>query len=413
VTTPTDPGTPPVPRAAPRPRRVPRPKPNAWQRLPFTVRWILPAVAASIGIKFWTDLRAMQVVFTFVTATGAPAPDVKLEFFVDATGPSDPSPPPRLGEVVVASGDEFRASSVLVPRRALVRWSAAGHGSGSAAVAAGEQHRIVLNPSGAVSGAVVQPSALWLFGARALPAPVAGARIVVMGGGERGLPLAEAPTGADGSFTVGGFDDAILQPTLRVLATGFSLAHVDAIRGAAAEPALAVVTPTQPLRGRVALPAGIAGAGLRVLARGLPGIEAVPAVDGSFSLDHVPAWTWPRLVLHGLPAGFTQRGCQATVATAAEVVVERALVVRGYVLDALTQAPVVGATVYHENGADGLSTCTTGVDGSWEFTDLPSGSVRLQAYRKDRESGTVRSGNRNIELRAETPELENILIRID
>lgn len=392
---------------------MPRPKPNWWQRLPFTIRWILPAVVASIGIKFWTDLRAMQVVFTFVTAAGAPAPDVKLEFFVDATGPSDPSPPPRLGEVVVASGDEFRASSVLVPRRALVRWSAAGHGSGFAAVAAGEQHRIVVTAPGTVSGAVVQPAPLWLFGARALAAPVASARIVVMGGGERGLPLAEAPSGADGRFTVAGFDDAIVQPTLRVLAVGHSLAHVDAIRGGAAEPALAVVTPTQPLQGRVTLPAGLAAQGLRVLARGLPGIESALAADGTFALDHVPAWTWPRLVVHGLPAGFTQRGCQTTVATTAEVVVERALTVRGYVLDALTQAPVQGATVYHENGADGLSTCTTGVDGSWEFTDLPSGSVRFMAYRKDKESGAVRSGNRSIELRTGTPELENILIRID
>ena len=411
MTTPTDPGTP-LP-APVRPRRVPRPKPNWWQRLPFTIRWILPAVVAAIGIKYWADLRAMQVVFTFVTATGAPAPDVKLEFFAEATGPSDPSPPPRLGEVVVTGGEEFRASSMLVPRRALVRWSTAGHGSGFAAVAAGEQHRIELNPAGTVSGSVVQPLPVWLFGARALAAPVAGARVVVMGGGERGLPLAEAPAAADGRFTVGGFDDGILQPTLRVLAAGFSLAHVDAIRGAAEEPALAVVTPTQPLQGRVALPAGLAAQGLRVLARGLPGIDAVPAADGFFALDHVPAWTWPRLVVHGLPAGFTQRGCQVTVATSAEVVVERALTVRGYVLDALTQAPVQGATVYHENGADGLSTCTTAMDGAWEFTDLPSGSVRFVAYRKDRESGAVRSGNRNLELRADVAELENILIRID
>jgi hypothetical protein len=74
---------------------------------------------------------------------------------------------------------------------------------------------------------------------------------------------------------------------------------------------------------------------------------------------------------------------------------------------------VQGATVYHENGADGLSTCTTAMDGAWEFTDLPSGSVRFVAYRKDRESGAVRSGNRNLELRADVAELENILIRID
>lgn len=392
---------------------MPRPKPKWWQRLPVTVRFILPALLAAIGTKFWMDLRAMQVVFTFVTAAGAPGPDVKLEFFAEATGPSDPSPPPRLGEVVVASGEEFRASGDLVPRRALVRWSTAGHGSGFAAVAPGERHRIVLDAPGSVSGTVVQPAQVWLFGARALAAPVSGARIVLMGGGERGLPLAEGITSADGNFTVTGFDDAILQPTLRVLATGLSLAHVDAIRGAAAEPALAVVTPTQPLQGRVALPAGVGATGLRVLARGLPGVESAVGADGSFALDHVPAWTWPRLILHGLPDGFTQRGCQTTVATTAEVVVERALTVRGYVLDALTQAPVVGATVYHENGADGLSTCTTGADGSWQFADLPSGPVRLQAYRKDRESGAVRSGNRTLELRAETLELENILIRID
>lgn len=401
------------PGALPRPRRKPRPKPNAWQRLPFTIRYVLPCVLAAIGAKVWMDHRAQQVVFHFTTVAGGGVPEVRLEFFADATGPSDPSPPPRLGEVVVASGDSFRAPRELVPRRALVRWSAPGCGTGSVAVAAGEQHHVVLHPDGAVSGSVVQPSPLWLFGARALPVPVAGARIVVMGGGERGLPLAEGSSGADGHFTVGGFDDSIAQPTLRVLSAGHSLAHVDALRAEGAEVPLAVVTSTKPLQGRVQLPAGVSATELRVVARGLPGVESRLEADGSFRLDHVPAWTWPRLVVHGLPTGFTQRGCQATVAERAEVVVEQAIVLRGYVLDALTQSPVDGATVYHENGADGLTTCTTGMDGSYEFTDLPSGPVRLFAYRKDKESGAVRSGERRIELRASEPELDNVLVRID
>ena len=170
-----------------------------------------------------------------------------------------------------------------------------------------------------------------------------------MGGGEHGIDLATARTDAQGRFTVQGFDGELNALGLRVRAKGYSIEHeqlveIDNHQG---ERALIAVTPVPPRPGRIAFGDGVqvAPSSLRVLARGLPGVEAVPADDGSFTLDHIPRELEARIVIYGLPDLCAQAPARTVEGEVASVAVVAGAVVEGQVLDH-ELSPVAGALVW-------------------------------------------------------------------
>jgi hypothetical protein len=368
--------------------------------------------AAAIGIGgwlLWSHLQAHRVKVVF---GGLPAADLELTFFPDRLAFAAPSPPPALGRLVLAAAATTTLGADLVPDRAVVRYAAAGIGTGYRHLALGAPPvTIALRAPAAARGRVVEPVAAWSYGWRcAAERPVADAEVVVMGGGEHGVELARARSAADGSFVVAGFDGELDGLGLRVRAPGFALGHLSLRRSGAATSADLVVplAPARPQRGRIVVPPGLDPTGWRLLARGLPGVECAPAADGSFLLDHVPDGVQPRLLLYGLPAAWTHQPIRLGPDLRIELVA--AATVRGRIVDAVTRAPLGGALVFcgddHAVRAD--------ADGRFELVQLPPGPATIDAkfeYREGRRR-LSRTASRPVQLRAGAV-LDDVTIPID
>lgn len=399
--------------AMPRPRRVPRPPRNAWQRLPFTIRYVVPLLllgsAALGGFRLW---QQNHVTVRFV-GVGDGVPELQLTVFPEQSAYLTPSPPPRLGEIALPAG---RSASVtlgsdLVPQRAVVQYAGAGIGSGYLHVELGQPAAAVqLQPAETVMGAVTQQ---WS------EQPVVGARVIAMGGGSHGIPLAETRTTADGSFRLTGFCRGTQGFAVRVLAPGCAVLDHDLPPEAATEPLRLELAATRPVVGRVVLPPGLASDGLRVLARGLPGVDTAIAADGSFELDHVPEGVSPRLLVYGLPDGFTHDLVRAAAGHRdVRIGVAAAATVRGRVVDGATNTYLAGALVYHLNGPQGMVVTETGPDGSFALGALPPGAsvitaqVSIPGAPKDGQGPKNRTGEHLLTIVPGT-QPDEIMIRID
>lgn len=373
-------------RRAERPRRRSSP-PRRWG-----LALLLVGVVVALGWLFSTWRQPMDDRVTLAFA-GAPA-GLELTFFPDRLAFAAPSPPAPIGRAALPAAGRLTVGRELVPDTAVVRYEAPGIGTGYRHVRLGAPPpAISLRPPGVVRGRVVEPIAAWSQGWRCAELrPIAGAEVLVMGGGEHGVELARGTTDAQGAFEVEGFDRELDGLGLRVRAAGFALGHVP-LTGSAETPTVALA-PARPLRGRVIAPPAVAPATLLVLARNLPGVQAAPAADGTFVLDHVPEGVQPRLLLHGLPIAWTH----APVRGAPDVRIElvAAATVRGRVLDARTHEPLAGAMVLC--GDDRAARAAA--DGSFELVQLPPGPTTIDARYEWREKRRwrARRGSRPIEL---------------
>jgi hypothetical protein len=198
--------------------------------------------------------------------------------------------------------------------------------------------------------------------------------------------LCETATDAEGRFALTGFDRALGSLGIRVLAPGHAIAHVDWFLGDSRDGPVIALQPTEPIAGRVELPDGVRPEPLRVLARGLPGVEATVGADGSFVLDHVPPQIGPRLLVFGLPADLTHRAAQVAAGQrGVRLQVVKGATVRGFVLDRTTQQPLAGATVWHAYGPTGRAAVVTGIDGSFALDRLPPGEIVIGAQFRIRD----------------------------
>lgn len=362
----------------------------------------LAAVFAAVGLclggwQLWQYVQAHRVTLTF---RDAPATGVELTFFPEQLAFAAPSPPPPLGTLALAAAAAVTVGDDLVPGQAVVRYAAEGVGTGYRHVQLGaDPAPIELRAPGSVRGRVVEPIPLWSYGWRCAELrPVADAEVVVMGGGEHGVELAAARTDAAGEFLVGGFDRALDGLAVRVRAAGFAIEHRSLARASAAEAEATVVglMRAPSLRGRIVAPPAFDVRTLRVLARGLPGIETVPAADGSFVLEHVPPGVRPRLVLYGLPTTLAHAPARAGPHVRIDLVA--AASVRGRVVDATTEAALGGALVFcgddHAVRAD--------ASGRFELVQLPPGPATLDAKFefRDRRRRVERTGSCPVLLRA-------------
>lgn len=356
----------------------------------------LLAVAAVTGYRVWQEGRT---VLEFVR-DGAPPPRLVLTVFPDQFSFAAPSPPPPLGELTCEDGSVV-LDAASIPGRALVRYAGEGVGTGYVAVQAGNRlPPIRLGPPARLSGRVGEPQGVFVFGLRCLGlSPVAGARVLGLGGGEHGVLLCETTTGADGRFELHGFDAGLSGLGIRVLQPGFAVAHVDWIRGGDREGPIVPLLRTKPIRGRVAAPHDCDPGTLLVLAKGLPGVATQVAADGAFVLDHVPPDLEPRLLLYGLPERFTHGLVRASAGQEGVLfAVMRSATVRGYVVERASQRPVAGALVWHPHGPAGQITVESAADGSFVLPRVPPGEVVIGAQftsvdqlgQKDEFSGTRR-----------------------
>lgn len=331
--------------------------------------------AAIVAWRAW-DGRRVTVVFA---RAGAPAPTLELTFFPDQFTFAAPSPPPPIATRQLAAGASATFAADAVPERAVVRYRGDGVGTGFVHVELGKSPPpIALRPAVAVRGRVVAPVAAWQYGWRCVAlAPVAGAEALLMGGGEHGVELGRAVADASGAFVIDGVDTALDGLALRVRAPGFVLAHADLERAPDGAPAVTIVPLDRGAArtGRIEAPAGFDPSSLLVLARGLPGVQAQPAADGSFTLDCLPPRAEPRLVLFGLPPTLAHAPARAAANAPATIALQPAATVRGRVLSVATGKPLADALVWV--GDD--EAVRADDDGCFELRHLLPGDVEVHA----------------------------------
>lgn len=364
---------------APSVRSARRRRQTAARSLPL--RPIAIALAlAGIGAAAAAVLRERagnRVTLTFasdIPGATSGGPDVDLAFFTDRLAFAAPSPPPPLGERR-AIGGTITVERDLVPGRGVVRYRAAGCGTGYAFVHLGSNPPpLRLRSPMSLDGRVGEPIGFWCFGWRCAGfAPVAGAEVILMGGGEHGIELARTTTDADGRFELTGFDGTLDGLGLRVQATGFALAHEPYERAARGE--VLAVTRGLSFRGEVLAPPGVDPTRLFVLARGLPGVQAQPHADGRFVLDHVPAGQSPRLLISGLGPLWTHAPARAVAGQPLRIEIVAAGIVRGRVVDAITRKPLADALVW----CGEQETVRSDEQGHFELRHVLPGDVEVRA----------------------------------
>lgn len=392
----------PAPERA-RPRYRPRQK-TRWERIPISVRIVIPVVLvliAWLGYQQWLGSRAVLA----FAHQGSAVPSLELTLFPVQLAFNTPSPPQPLGSLQLEGEESAQRQEVVLPSAltsdaVFVRYSGSGVGTGYVRARVGHDNPVVeLRPPASLAGQVVSRTRS-AADAGGDVQPVSGARVLGLGGGKHGIVLSEADTDAEGQFTLDGFDSDLPSLGVRVLAPGYSLLFQDWFLKRP-DPVFALV-PTSPIRGKVILLEGVQADSLLVLAKGLPGVQAAVQEDGSFSLDHVPPQLKPRLLLYGLPPGFTHLTVSAKPGdTGVELRVVRAASVRGYVADRFTQRPIAGAMVWHDHGPKGSVRTETASDGSFVLGSVPAGDIPILAqYRSSQGDGAtyVATGSRSLEI---------------
>ena len=386
----------------PRERRVRR-RVQARRRIsPAVVVLGIAAVAAIVAfaVREW---MAGQVEITFAAA-GEHSPQLELTVYPDRLTFTSPSPPPPLGLVDLEGGLSTTLDDSLVPERAVVRYRGEGVGAGVVYVRLGEPVPVIeLETPRTIHGRVGEPIPSWSYGWRcAGMMPVADAEVIAMAGGERGIELARATTGADGAFELTGVAPSVHPLSLRVRAPGYALTHVDVPAAVASDQDVTVALQrTVALRGRIEAPPDVDLQSLWVLARGLPGVQAVPDADGTFVLAHIPPRLEPRLLVDGLGVFHGCPEVRATREGPVVLVVHSAGVVRGTTVDAMTGATLPGAFVFSPDGAATRSDAA----GSFELRQVLPGNIEVTAQyqpapKPRQRRGAKRFGRVRVEVRA-------------
>ena len=364
---------------------------------PFLVTLLVAGLAASAWLLF-DSYRHNHVTLMFANGE-QPVPPLELTFFPEQLAFGSPSPPPPLGEQHVGEQASVVVGEELVPGHGVVRYRGEGVGAGFAYVRLGKaQPTIQLRPPRSLSGRIGEPIGYWLMGWRCAGVrAVANAEVFIMGGGEHGIDLASTKTDAEGRFTIEGFDGELDALGLRVRAPGYVIVHqhLDGLAEHADERAMIALTPATPRRGRLQLGVDLAPASLRLLARGLPGVDTVPAADGTFVLDHIPDDLEARIVVHGLPEDCAQFAARTSRAQEVVVAIVQGAVVQGQVLDYQLQG-VAGALVWiGENPA-----IRTDAHGRYRLTHVLPGTVTVTAQLQTGRGSRARSilGERTVQV---------------
>ncbi len=360
------------------------------------VVWVVIVSLMVFGAwRAWDAYEQGRTYLTAIGPDGAPAPALELTFFPERFAFTAPSPPPPLGSQQLAAGATLSVGGELVPERAVVRYSGPGVGTGFTFVQNGQRTNITVEPPTTIWGQVVESLPYWWFGWRRDFVSVVGAKVIVMGGGEHGIPLAEATTGIDGAFEIRGIAAQRGPIALRVLSAPHAIVHAPLDLAAMAEAGQVVrLQRAPPRRGRLLCPEGQAREELLILARGLPGVEAHPDADGSFVLNHVPEELEPRLLVIGLPEHLVAKPTVARVGVTPTVEVVTAAVVHGVVVDARLSPPQpLGGTLVWSGESVAIR---ADADGRFELRQIVPGTIDITAqhtYQPKNRKAIVRHGS--------------------
>lgn len=332
--------------------------------------------ALALGWYAYRYYRSQRVEMVFV-AEGAAVSNVRLTFYPDQLAFAAPSPPPPIGELQLHAADRVDLGRDLVPERAAVRYEAEGAGAGFVFVELGKPlPPITLRAPKSLRGRVGEPIGLWSFGWRCAGfVPVAGAEVLAMGGGEHGVVLATSQTDAQGRFEIPGIDPGMTALSVRVRAPGFALAQLPMSIEAEGPPPVILMVRTTSIRGVIHAPANVDLGPVRVLARGLPGVEARLAADGGFVLDHVPPGSEPRLVLYGLAPGLTHAAARGVRGKNVQIDLVAGATVRGRVVEKATRVPMGDVLVFCGDDV----TVRADSSGYFELTRLMPGNTEIVA----------------------------------
>jgi hypothetical protein len=352
----------------------------------------------------------------FTAPPGANPTELLLTVYPEQFAYTAPSPPTVFATRTVAVGTVSLGPKDM-PARAMVRYSGTGIGTGYVCLAAGDGPTpIELRAPDRLrgrAGALVfwcTPQA-WLPGL----SPRAAVRIVGMGGGEHGVPLAEADSDERGWFELAGFDAGLPGLGVRALLGGHALGWVDWQRGGPL-PVVAML-PAFPIRGRVTAEPGVLALPLQLLAKGLPGLVTDVRPDGTFVLEHVPPRASLRLLVSGLPATHTHAETRAEPGSrGVEIRITRAGSIAGAVVDRYSQAPLAGAYVWHRHGPAGTVMVQTDTGGRFLLERVPPGVIEIGAQWTQRAVAGAPERVRATSSRYRVTEgqrLEHVLLVID
>lgn len=343
--------------------------------MPVTLRYGVPVVVAAFAAVF--AVRALLPAVLPVEAIGFEGTSFDGAGLTAELYPYDGSgaggyPPEALGQVVFGADGRFDLP--------LTR------------LAGGQGQIVARTPAHGIAWAHLDPTrgrAQLEFGTplrmvgritRAGDTGVAAARVQVLSD-RYGVLLAEATCDVSGGFEIEGLSSSNTFYTLRVRAEGFAIRTED-VQVVADHTIELKLHRTQPVTGQITLPADLTTSDLQLRAFRVPGLQAKPLADGGFYLDHLPpAPTRVRLLVAGLPVGYTHR---STLVTAGDkdvsVRVTRSARVRGFVVRADNDAPVVGAYVEHPHGPRGDVGAYTDAQGAFELDFVPPGQLRIEAF---------------------------------
>lgn len=305
----------------------------------FTVAWQ--------AFRYW---EATRIALRFVHQAG-PIPSLELTFYPDQLAFASLSPPPPLGRLQLAGVAEVAVGADLVPDRAVMTYRGAGIGTGCVYITLGKPLApIQLRPPLELRGRVGREQRIWgTAWTMAALQPLGGAEVLALAGDQHGVPLAIALADAEGRFTLAGLDSGLQHITLRVRCAGHVLHHQQVALPPPAELQVSLA-PASPIFGRVVAPPELDCRGLRVFARGLPGVDAALDADGHFQLDFVDPDTEPRLLLHGLSSQWAYLPVRAKRDEVVVLRLEGAATVRGHVLDQETGVGMVDVLVWSGDG---------------------------------------------------------------
>ena len=308
-------------------------------------------LVAAVGVASWMAYGYYcdrHVTLTFANGEQS-VPDLELTFYPEQLAFTSPSPPTAIGEHRIADQASVVVGDEFVPGHGVVRYRGEGIGTGFAYVKLGQKSATIqLREPQSLRGRIGEPIGYWFMGWRcAGMRPVADAEVVVMGGGEHGVDLAVTRTDVDGRFTVTGFDGDLDALGLRVRAPGFTIIHEDiaSVEQHAAERSVIALTPAEARQGKLEVGNDVDASELRLLARGLPGVDTVAEADGSFTLHHIPNDLEARIVVHGMRDDWAQTPARTMRGSVATVSVVAGSTIAGQVLDIQSQ-PVPGALVW-------------------------------------------------------------------
>lgn len=249
--------------------------------------------------------------------------------------------------------------------------------------------------------------------------PVAGARVQVLTH-RYGCLVREGTSNAAGEVAIEKVSSSSTFFTVRTLQTGFTADTRD-LQLVVDQPFEVKLRRTRPVEGSIRAPAELRADSLDLRAFRVPGVRTKPLADGGFYLDCLPMPpTEVRLVLGGLPPGFTHEECLVSAGQQkVEIKVTRAAKVRGVVVTADRDLGVPGAYVEHGHGPSGRTGVYSDSSARFEIDAVPPGRIRIEAFggqvrrlSKDGAAERVTSGGFALVDVEEGKDVEGVVIRI-